>query len=61
MTLARQAAAAQPVDMRLISPGHFVGDTNLPVPGRYRLVVAGGPGTSNASTTFSFTLRKGRQ
>ena len=60
VTLARAGAAARPVDMRLISPGHFVGDTTLPAPGRYRLVVTGGAGT-NASTTFSFTLRKGRQ
>jgi hypothetical protein len=47
--------------MRLISPGHFVGDTTLAAPGRYRLTVTGGTGTSNASTTFSFNLRRGKQ
>lgn len=32
-------APGEPVAMRLISPGHFVGDTSLPAPGRYRLSV----------------------
>jgi copper transport protein len=61
VTLARAGAPARPVDMRLISPGHFVGDTTLPAPGRYRLTVTSVSGTSNASTTFSFNLRKGKQ
>ncbi|MGH9279099.1 MAG: copper resistance protein CopC [Acidimicrobiales bacterium] len=45
-------AAPEPVEMRLISPGHFVGDTTLPAPGRYRLTADGG----GASTTFDFRL-----
>jgi copper transport protein len=56
VTLGRPGEPAPPVDMRLISPGHFVGDTTLPSPGRYRLTVK-----SNVSTTFSFNLRKGKQ
>ena len=39
--------------MRLISPGHFVGDTKLPAPGPYRLTADGG----GATTTFDFRLR----
>jgi hypothetical protein len=39
--------------MRLISPGHFVGDTSLPAPGRYHITVTAGTGTAN----FDFRLR----
>ena len=39
--------------MRLISPGHFVGDTSLPAPGPYRLAVNAADGVS---TTFDFRL-----
>jgi hypothetical protein len=43
--------------MRLISPGHFVGDTTLPAPGRYRLSVTGRAGGTSAATTIDFRLR----
>jgi copper transport protein len=52
------AAPATPpaqVSMRLISPGHFVGDMTLPVAGSYRLTVSLGPD----STSFDFRLRPG--
>jgi copper transport protein len=42
-----------PIAMRLISPGHFVGDTSLPAPGPYRLAVNAADGVS---TTFEFRL-----
>jgi copper transport protein len=46
----------QAVAMRLISPGHFVGDTTLPTAGRYQLSVAtsAAPGVA---ATFDFRLR----
>lgn len=47
------AGAGQAVAMRLISPGHFVGDVSLPAPGRYRVSVSSG----SATTTFTFRLR----
>jgi copper transport protein len=50
------AATVTPVALRLISPGHFVGDVTLPADGRYRLTVdqAGAvPGT-----TFEFRLKR---
>jgi copper transport protein len=45
--------------MRLISPGHFVGDANFAGPGRYEISVSAAPG----ATTFNFRLRptKGAQ
>jgi copper transport protein len=52
----RAGAPLDPVAMRLISPGHFVGDTILPTVGAYRVAVA----TGAASTTFQFHLKKGR-
>jgi copper transport protein len=54
-TLVPPTGAAAPLPVALISPGHFVGDATLAVPGRYQLRVDG-PG---ASTTFAFTVRKG--
>jgi hypothetical protein len=42
--------------MRLISPGHFVGDTTLPAPGRYDLSVVADTGTA----TFHFQLRSSK-
>jgi copper transport protein len=45
----------QPLAMRLISPGHFVGDTSLPRPGRYRLAVTT-PSAPGPPTTFDFRL-----
>jgi copper transport protein len=53
-------AAATPVPMRLISPGHFVGDVTLPAPGRYRLSVAVGAEPTGPSTTFQFRLSGSR-
>ena len=47
--------SAKPVEMRLISPGHFVGDTTLPTKGAYHVNAA----APQASTTFVFALRKG--
>jgi copper transport protein len=57
VALGPAGAALDPVAMRLISPGHFVGDATLAVPGAYRLTVATGPGASN---TFEFRLQKGK-
>jgi copper transport protein len=57
VTVARDGAGPslpQPVAMRLISPGHFVGDTTLPQPGSYRLQVSAG---ADVTTTFQFRLR----
>ncbi|MEA2843219.1 MAG: copper transport protein [Actinomycetota bacterium] len=54
VTVGPEGAEPQPVAMRLISPGHFVGDTTLPAPGSYRLQTSAGP---DATTTFTFRLR----
>jgi len=54
-TLVPPGGAPAPLPVALISPGHFVGDATLAVPGRYQVRVDG-PG---ASTTFTFTVRKG--
>jgi copper transport protein len=53
-------AAPQNLAMRLISPGHFVGDGNLAAPGHYELSVNASTGSANPSTTFSFRLRAGK-
>ena len=53
-------AAPQTLAMRLISPGHFVGDATLAAPGTYRLSVATTAGSSD-STTFAFKVRGSRQ
>jgi len=45
----------KPVEMRLISPGHFVGDTTFPAKGTYHAVIT----APQASSTFTFTIRKG--
>jgi copper transport protein len=55
VTLGRVGAAPNRVPMRLISPGHFVGDVTLPAPGDYRVTVVTGAG---ASATFQFRLQK---
>lgn len=47
-------AAASNVAMRLISPGHFVGDAKLPVAGEYKASVKANP---RIVTTFRFKLR----
>ncbi|MEA2716444.1 MAG: copper transport protein, partial [Actinomycetota bacterium] len=54
VSLGLVSGALEPVAMRLISPGHFVGDVTLPVPGSYRLQARLGSG---AGTTFDFRLR----
>ncbi|HZQ77954.1 MAG TPA: copper resistance protein CopC [Acidimicrobiia bacterium] len=48
-----------PVEMRLISPGHFVGDASLAA-GQYRLAVQAPRVAPPAATAFSFKLRAGR-
>ncbi|MFP5317626.1 MAG: copper resistance protein CopC [Acidimicrobiia bacterium] len=59
VTLGPAGGDPQPVAMRLISPGHFVGDASLPAPGRYSLAVAG-TGAEGATTTFDFRLHPER-
>ncbi|MEA2931744.1 MAG: hypothetical protein QOI56_529, partial [Actinomycetota bacterium] len=54
VSLGLVSGALEPVAMRLISPGHFVGDVTLPVPGSYRLQARLGSG---AGATFDFRLR----
>jgi hypothetical protein len=53
VTLRPLAGAPQTLAMRLISPGHFVGDATL-APGPYHLDTSAGQG---ASTTFDFRLK----
>ncbi|MEA2825607.1 MAG: copper transport protein [Actinomycetota bacterium] len=54
VTLGPAGGGLEPVAMRLISPGHFVGDVNLPAPGAYRLVTHSGTGID---ATFDFRIR----
>ncbi|HET9443568.1 MAG TPA: CopD family protein, partial [Acidimicrobiales bacterium] len=49
---------ASPLEMRLISPGHFVVRRDLP-PGRYRLAVDVAAVAPPLSTTFEFRVRAG--
>jgi copper transport protein len=58
LAIAPGASPLQPVDMRLISAGHFAGDTTLARPGSYRVTVDGGGQGVKASTTFTFKLSK---
>ena len=51
-------AAGPPLAMRLISPGHFVGSTDLAA-GAYRLDVAAPSLSPPVSTSFQFKLRAG--
>jgi hypothetical protein len=44
--------------MRLISPGHFVGEVELTDPGRYRLVTSGRDPRTTVEATFTFTIRE---
>jgi len=44
----------RPVALRLISPGHFVGDVRLATAGRYRVSIS----TAGARATFTFRLRQ---
>ncbi|MGH9222526.1 MAG: copper resistance CopC/CopD family protein [Acidimicrobiales bacterium] len=55
VSLAPAGSALQPIEMRLISPGHFVGDSTLAAPGRFSLAVST-PAAPGASTTFDFRL-----
>ena len=55
VALGPEGQERQPIEMRLISPGHFVGDTTLPSPGRYQLSVASAA-AEGATTTFDFRL-----
>jgi hypothetical protein len=57
VSLAPDGRPSTSLPMRLISPGHFVGDTTLPAPGRYRLSVTGRAGGTSAATTIDFRLR----
>jgi putative copper export protein len=57
VSLAPDGRPSTSLPMRLISPGHFVGDTTLPAPSRYRLSVTGRAGGTSAATTFDFRLR----
>ncbi len=50
--------SAPPLAMRLISAGHFVGDTDVPA-GPHRLVVTAPKLSPPLSTTFQFKLRPG--
>jgi copper transport protein len=58
VTATPPGGAARPVAMRLIAPGHFAGDTTLPRPGSYRLVVTTTAGGARAATSFTFTLSR---
>jgi len=60
VSLAALGAAPGPLAMRLISPGHFVGDGDLPAPGHYQLAVDATAGSTKASTTFTFRLRESK-
>ncbi|HYT38829.1 MAG TPA: hypothetical protein VEN99_04925, partial [Acidimicrobiia bacterium] len=52
------APAPPPLALRLISAGHFVGDTALPA-GSYRLDVRAPSPSTPIATTFQFKLRAG--
>jgi copper transport protein len=59
VALGAEGEPLRPLEMRLIAPGHFVVDTTLRVPGRYRMSVTAGSGSSgasNPSTTFEFRI-----
>ena len=49
-------ATLRAVALRLISPGHFVGDVDLAAAGRYRVALS----TAGARATFTFPLREKR-
>jgi copper transport protein len=60
VSLTPLGGAPGPLSMRLISPGHFVGDGDLPAPGHYQLSVDATAGSTKASTTFNFRLRESK-
>ena len=51
----RGAAPPQPLDMRVLSAGHFVADAGTLAPNQYRITIAAGGGVQ-ASTTFNVKL-----
>jgi hypothetical protein len=55
VSLARAGSPPSPLDMRLLSPGHFVADAGTLAPGRYQIAVAAGGGVQ-ASTSFTIKL-----
>jgi copper transport protein len=60
-SIARAGAPAAPLEMRLISSGHFVADAGALQPGRYRIDVHA-HGAVDVSTTFNVKLSsKGNQ
>jgi copper transport protein len=60
VSLAALGAAPGSLAMRLISPGHFVGDGDLPKAGKYQLSVNATAGSAKPSTTFTFRLRQSK-
>lgn len=54
--LAAGEADLQPVRMRLLSPGHFVGEVDLPQSGPYRLAVRSPAPSGEIATTFTFRM-----
>jgi copper transport protein len=55
-SMARAGGPPTPLEMRLISSGHFVADAGSLPPGMYRVTVAAGGGVP-ASTTFTLKLK----
>ncbi|MEW6155143.1 MAG: copper resistance protein CopC [Actinomycetota bacterium] len=60
VTLTTPDGSSQALEPRLISPGHFVADTDFAAPGLYGLDVST-PSVEGLSTTFDFRLRDGGQ
>jgi copper transport protein len=56
VSLGPVGSGGTPLAMRLISPGHFVGDGDLPGPGRYQLAVDASTDSAKPSTSFTFSL-----
>ena len=54
--LAAGEGGPEPVRMRVLSPGHFVGEVELARPGPYRLAVRSPGGGGEVATTFTFRL-----
>ncbi|MGH9001376.1 MAG: copper resistance protein CopC [Acidimicrobiia bacterium] len=50
----------RPVVMRLLAPGHFVGELTLPEPGRYQLAVDAAHPPTPLTATFVFNLSASR-
>jgi len=55
-SMARTGGPSTALDMRLLSPGHFVADAGTLPPGTYRVTAAAGGGVQ-ASTTFTVRLK----